>query len=143
MMQLSPLLQLMQTIAGQIPLLEMVKIGVGIILCRLLKKIYDLEIAKDLQTKLKNQWEGDLEVFIAPHGKVWHTSAECQGLASAKNSELAEVLPRLRGAALTRGRQKTCHSSPCITPPPPPSVANVNSSKRRAPTSWGTFIPLM
>ena len=45
----------MQTSAGQIPVLEIVKIGVGIILCRLLKKIYDLEIAKDLQTKLKNQ----------------------------------------------------------------------------------------
>ena len=83
-MLLFSLLQAMQTIAVQIPVLEIVKIGVGIILCRLLKKIYDLEIAKDLQTKLKKQWENDLEVFIAPHGKVWHTSAECQGLASAR-----------------------------------------------------------
>ena len=88
-MQLFSFLQAMQTIALQIPVLEIVKIGVGIILCRLLKKIYDLELAKavetklQLETKLKKQWENDLAVFIAPHGKVWHTSAECPGLASA------------------------------------------------------------
>ena len=115
MMQLSPLLQLMQTSAGQIPLLEIVKIGVGIILCRLLKKIYDLEIAKDLQTKLKNQkTEYNVQTMAGhfwPKGLIWSINskltylerrAEDQNIdGSSTGRHLAEAILqcRVNGAA--------------------------------------------
>ena len=115
MMQLSPLLQLMQTSAATMPVLELVKIGVGIIVCRLLKKIYDLEIAKDLQTKLKNQkTEYDLKT-IAGHfwskGLIWSINskltylerrAEDQNIdGSSTGRHLAEAILqcRVNGAA--------------------------------------------
>ena len=88
-MQLFSFLQAMQTIALQIPVLEIVKIAVGLMLLKMLKKIHDFQVATAVETKLqlemklKKQWENDLVVFLAPHGSVWHSSAECPGLARA------------------------------------------------------------
>ena len=91
-MQLFSFLEAMQISTGialQIPVLEIVKIAVWLSLLKMLKKIHDFQVATAVETKLqlemklKKQWENDLVVFLAPHGSVWHSSAECPGLARA------------------------------------------------------------
>ena len=53
----------------------------ALVVCIGLGKILAPAMARRLRSALRE----DLEVFIAPYGKVWHTDAECKGLAGAKS----------------------------------------------------------
>ena len=87
-MQLFSFLEAMEISTGialQIPVLEIVKIAVWLSLLKMLKKIHDFQVATAVETKLQLEMKlkNDLVVWLAPHGEVWHSSKECQGLDRA------------------------------------------------------------
>ena len=87
-MQLFSFLEAMQMSTGialQIPVLEIVKIAIWLSMLKMMKKMYDFQVATAMETKLQLEMKlkNDLVVWIAPHGEVWHSSEECQGLARA------------------------------------------------------------